>query len=178
MPAKGGKTETIRKRTVWVYVPTEEHREKWEKLAAKADLTLSRWMLSVVEAHVRGAEDETFGAKADLWKENVKLREQNKRLTDEKKMSLALVEKLEDEVHRYRAELFLNGPDARRVKQYEKDLIDTLRSGGVWGSNDLLEKLRVRATDTRGVRAINLQLENLQGYGLVEATPRGWRWKS
>src|SRR2546422_189035 len=178
MPARGGKTGTIRKRTVWVYVPTEEHREKWEKLAAKADLTLSRWMLSVVEAHVRGAEDETFGAKADLWKENVELRVQNKRLTDEKKMAGALVEKLEDEVRRYRAELFLNGPDARRVKQYEKDLIELVRSGGVWGSNELLEKPRIRPTDTRGVRAINLKLENLRAYGLVEAPPRGGRWKA
>jgi len=178
MPAKGGKTETIRQRTVWVYVPTEEHRKKWEKLADKAGLSLSRWMLNVVEEHVRGAEDATFGAKADLWKENVELREANKRLAAERKMAQALVEKLEDEVRRYRAELFLNGPDARRVKQYEKDLIDLLRSGGVWGSQELLDKLRVRATDTQGVRAIHLQLENLQAYGLVEATPRGWRWKA
>lgn len=178
MPAKGGKTETIRQRTVWVYVPTEEHRKKWEKLAEKAGLSLSRWMLSVVEEHVRGAEDETFGAKADLWKENVELREQNKRYADEKKMAQALVEKLEDEVRRYRAELFLNGPQARRVRQYEKDLVELLRSGGVWGSHELLDKLRIRPTDTQGVRAIHLQLENLQAYGLVDATPRGWRWRS
>lgn len=177
MPAKGGKTGTIRQRTVWVYVPTEQHRRNWEKLAEKSGLSLSRWMMSVVEEHVRGAEDSTFGAKADLWKENVEFREANRRLQEEKKMARALIEKLEDEVRRYRAELFLNGPEARRVKQYEKDLIDLLRSGGVWGSNDLLEKLRIRPTDTRGVRAINLQLENLQAYGLVEATPRGWRWK-
>src|SRR5438093_35708 len=142
MPAKGGKTETIRKRTVWVYVPTEEHRKKWEKLAEKSGLSLSRWMLSVVEDRMRAAEDSTFGAKADLWKENVELREVNKRLQEERKMARALVEKLEDEVRRYRSELFLNGPEARRVKQYEKDLIDLLQSGGVWGSNEVLEKLR------------------------------------
>src|SRR3990172_664951 len=105
MPARGGKTETIRKRTVWVYVPTEEHRKKWEKLAEKSGLSLSRWMLSVVEEHVRGAEDETCGAKADLWKENVELREASKRLSEEKKMAHALVEKLEDEGRRYRAEM-------------------------------------------------------------------------
>jgi len=178
MPAKGGKTETIRKRTVWVYVPTEEHRKKWEKLAEKTGLSLSRWMLNVVEEHVRGAEDRTFGAKADLWKENVELREQNKRYADEKKMAQALVEKLEDEVRRYRAELFLNGPEAKRVRQYETDLIDLLRSGGVWSSGDLLEKLRIKPSDTQGVRAIHLQLENLQAYGLVDATPRGWRWRA
>src|SRR3972149_1317918 len=62
MPAKGGKTETIRKRTVWVYVPTEEHRRKWEKLAGKAGLSLSRWMLSVGEGHGRGAGGGERGA--------------------------------------------------------------------------------------------------------------------
>lgn len=173
---KGGKTETIRQRTVWVYVPTEDQRRKWEKLAGKAGLSLSRWMLNVVEEHVRAGDDTTFGEKADLWKENVELREANKHLQEGKKMAQALVEKLEDEVHRYRAELFLNGPDARRVRRYETDLIDILRSGGVWGSNELLEKLRIRPTDTQGVRAVNLQLENLVAYGLAEATPRGWRW--
>lgn len=63
------------------------------------------------------------------------------------------------------------------MKQCEKDLIELLRTGGVWGSHDLLDKLRIRPTDTQGVRAINLQLENLQAYGLIEATPRAWRWK-
>jgi len=78
-----------RKRTVWVYPPTEEHRENWEKLAKKAGLSLSRWMLSVVEEHVRGAEDDKFSAKADLWKENVELREANQRLLDERKLAQA-----------------------------------------------------------------------------------------
>src|SRR3989304_2420359 len=107
MRSEGGRTETIRKRTVWVYVPTEEHRRKWEKLAEKAGLSPPRWMLSAVEEHERGGGDETFGARADLWKENVELREASKRLSEEKKMAHALVEKLEDEGRRYRAELFL-----------------------------------------------------------------------
>ena len=64
--------------------------------------------------------------------ENVELREANRRLAEERKMSHALVEKLEDEMRRYRADLFLNGPPTRWVKQYERDLIELLRTGGLW----------------------------------------------
>lgn len=165
--------QTIRQRTLWVYVPTEEHRARWEKLADKAGLSVSRWILSEVEDHLREAEDESFRPRAGLWKENVQLREANRRLTEEQKMSRALIGKLEDEVRRYRTELFLDGAESRHVRRYEKDLIDLLRSGGVWGSQAILDHLRIKPTDMRSVRAIHMQLENIQAYGLLEATPRG-----
>ena len=63
MPARGGKTETIRKRTVWVYVPTEEHRKKWEKLAEKAELAPT--YVSDIE---RGRENISVDALARIAK--------------------------------------------------------------------------------------------------------------
>ena len=60
--------------------------------------------------------------------------EANKRLAEEKRMSSALVEKLEDEVRKYRTELFLESSEKGRVRQFEKDLIDILREGGVLSS--------------------------------------------
>jgi hypothetical protein len=43
-------------------------------------------------------------------------------------------------------------------------------------SDEILRRLRIRPTDVRTAQAIRMQLENLEGYGLVKATPRGWRW--
>ncbi|MFQ5870563.1 MAG: hypothetical protein ACE5IB_00170 [Candidatus Geothermarchaeales archaeon] len=171
-----GKTETIKQRTVYVYAPSEETRTRWERAAKEAGMSLSRFIVDTVDAAIREGEDSDFRSRKDLWKENVTLREANKRLADEKKMLSALVEKLEDEVRRYRTELFLEAPNKQKVRQYERDLIDILREGGVLSSEEVLDRLRIRPTDTRSAQAIRIQLENLQAYGLVKATPRGWRW--
>lgn len=171
-----GKTETIKQRTVYIYAPSEETRARWAAAAAKVGMSLSRFVVDTVEASLRAGEDEDFRSPKDLWKENVELREANKRLAEEKRMATALVEKLEDEVRRYRAELFLEGGGKAKVRQYERDLIDLLREGGVVSSDDVLRRLRIKPTDVRGAQAIRVQLENLEAYGLVKATPRGWRW--
>lgn len=171
-----GKTETIKQRTVYAYLPSEEARTKWEKAAQAAGTSLSRFIVDVVERTLREGEDEDYRSPKEIWKENVEVREANKLLTEEKRMMSALVEKLEDEVRRYRTELFLEGPQVRRVRQYEKDLIDLLREGGVVSSEEILRRLRIKPTDTASAQAIRIQLENLQAYGLVHATPRGWRW--
>jgi len=142
----------------------------------KAGMSLSRFIVDTIDASLKEGMDEDFRSAKDLWKENVELRESNKRLADEKRMLSALVEKLEDEVRRYRTELFLEGSEKRKVKQYEKDLIDLLREGGVLSSDEVLRRLRIRPTDVRGAQAIRMQLENLEAYGLVKASPRGWRW--
>ncbi len=171
-----GKTETIKQRTVYIYAPSEEARARWEQAAGKAGMSLSRFLVDTVEASLRETSDEGFRSAKDLWKENVELREANKRLAEEKRMLTALTEKLEDEVRRYRTELFLEGPDKRGVRQYEKDLVDLLREGGVLSSDEILRRLRIKPADVRGAQALRMQLENLAAYGLVQATPRGWRW--
>ncbi len=171
-----GKTETIKQRTAYAYLPSEQARARWEKAAKATGMSLSRFIVDVVERALREGDDEDFRSPKEVWKENVELRETNKRLAEEKRMMSALVEKLEDEVRRYRTELFLEGPQVRRVRQYEKELIDLLREGGVVNSEEILRRLRIKPTDTASTQAIRIQLENLQAYGLVHATPRGWRW--
>ena len=44
-----GKTATIRKRCVSVYLPTLEAVGKWKKKAAEADLSLSHWVIKMVD---------------------------------------------------------------------------------------------------------------------------------
>ena len=49
-----GKTQTIRARTVDVYLPTEELVEEWKKAAENASMSLSRYVVEVVERHRQG----------------------------------------------------------------------------------------------------------------------------
>ena len=48
-----GKTESIGARTVDVYLPTKELVEEWKEAARKADLSLSRFVIEVVERYRR-----------------------------------------------------------------------------------------------------------------------------
>lgn len=52
-----GKTQTIRARTVDVYLPTEELVEEWKKAAETADMSLSRYVIEVVERHREGSPE-------------------------------------------------------------------------------------------------------------------------
>lgn len=46
-----GKTQTIRERTVDVYLPTSELVEQWKKAANEAGMSLSKYVVEVVERH-------------------------------------------------------------------------------------------------------------------------------
>jgi hypothetical protein len=43
-------------------------------------------------------------------------------------------------------------------------------------SDHLLRLLRIDPRETSLVKAVSNQLENLEAYGLVEKTRRGWKW--
>lgn len=49
--ANQGKTKTIRERTVNTYLPTLELVEEWKLAAREADMSLSRYIIEVVERH-------------------------------------------------------------------------------------------------------------------------------
>jgi hypothetical protein len=44
-----GKTETIKERTVWVYLPTIEQKQGRANLAKKHKTSLSKWIVKTVE---------------------------------------------------------------------------------------------------------------------------------
>ena len=52
-----GKTQTIRERTIDVYLPTTEMVEEWKKAAETADMSLSRYVIEVVERHREGSPE-------------------------------------------------------------------------------------------------------------------------
>jgi len=170
------KTQTIKERTVYVYLPSEEFVEEWKKHAERAKKSLSRFIFEIVEDHLRKCEDKGFESRLDLIKKLRSLEEEVKQLRDENRMLRKLVENLEKELRRYRAQPFLE-PNFEGVRRFDRELIELLRSGGIFSEEEILDRLGVDPSETEYVKAISKQLEILEEYGLVEFTGRGWRWR-
>lgn len=170
-----GKTETIKERLVYVYLPSKKLVERWKEAADRQGTSVSKFVIEHVENSLRQEEGTGYKSRGELWKEIQRLQEELKETAREKRLLEHVVEKLEKEVRRYRAQPFLE-PDFRGIRRFQKELIDALKKGGVISSEELLSKLDIDPLEHEAVKAIYKQLEILQAYGLVEPSPRGWRW--
>jgi predicted transcriptional regulator len=170
------KTETIKERTVYVYLPSEEFLEEWRGYAEASGKSLSKFVFEVVEDYIRKTEDKGFESRLELIKKLRSLEEETKQLRDENKMLRMLVKNLEKELRRYRAQPFLE-PSFEGIRRFDRELIELLRSGKTFSEEEILDRLGVDPSETDYVKAISKQLEILEQYGLVEFTGRGWRWR-
>ena len=176
-----GKTETCLKRGVTVYTRSFEQKERWKREAKERDKPLSTFIIEAVENAIAPVTQNTENIK-EIKEENVRLQEENSELRREKEVYKKLYETQEKELRKYRAQPFIN-EEFEGVRKYDKELVDTLRetkrSDGeqrVLSNDELLSRLSIEVTETEAVKAIYTQLENLEGYGLVKLTAKGWRW--
>ena len=160
-------------RYVYLYLPSAEDKARWDNLAREAGLPLSKFVIEVVEGAL--AEESDFKPRGELVKEIGKLRSENKELRDDVRQKKIVLEKYENELKRYRSEVFLDD-QFKGVRKYSKPIIDILKRGVTVDSYKLLEEMGIDITDTDQVTAVSAQLEELESYGLVTNTSRGWRW--
>lgn len=162
-----------RSRYVYVYLPSPDDKSRWESLAEKAGVPLSRFVIDIVEGAL--AEQSDLRPRGELLKELGRLRNENMELREELKQKKIVIERYESELKRYRGEAFLDDKFSG-VRKYNRQLIDILRRGETVDSYRLLEELGIDPRDYDLVNAIARQLEELEAYGLVINTSRGWRW--
>ena len=160
-------------RYVYLYLPSAEDKARWEKLAEEAGVPLSRFVIEVFESTL--AEESDFKPRGELVKEIGKLRSENKVLRDDLNQKKIVLEKYETELKRYRSQAFVENK-FEGVRKYNCELIAVLKQGIVLDSYKLLEELSIDPNDSQLVKAISQQLEELEAYGLVTSTKRGWRW--
>jgi len=177
-----GKTETIKERAVWVYLPSIEQKERWQKLAAQSGVSLSKWIIETVEEAIRPTEEHEWRPRKDLEEELEVSKKEVAGLHNELRQQKIIREKLERELRRYRAEPFLV-PEFEGVRRYDKELIELLRSSRSLDGKpkamtdiDILQYLGIDPTEDEVVKAVSAQLGNLEAYGIVKSTPKGWRW--
>ena len=170
-----GKTETIKKRAIYVYLPSIEQKERWEGYARKQGTSISKFVVEHVENSLRQEEDPSYKSRGDLWRAVKELRGQLDKVTREKRVLEIAIERLEEELRRYRAQPFLE-EDFVGVRRYQKELVEILREGRVVSGDEILSRLRIDPSEQEAVKAVSKQLENLEGYGIVQSSPKGWKW--
>ncbi|RLI76797.1 hypothetical protein DRP04_12305 [Archaeoglobales archaeon] len=172
-----GKTGTIKKRTVYIYLPTEEMVEDWKKRAEKSGCSLSKFIIERVEDSIRKEEDGSYLTRLELINRIKKLEDENRKLREENKTLKLALQNLENELRRYRARPFLE-EDFEGIRSFDRDLIELLRGAKRPVTDDeILAGLNIKPTEVELIKAISKQLERLEMYGLVEFTGRGWVWR-
>ncbi|VVB95439.1 Uncharacterised protein [uncultured archaeon] len=162
-------------RYAYAYVPTIEHKEKWEKLAKKSKTSLSKFIFEHVENSLHQEEDEDYKPRAEILDNLHMIVKENDELREDLRMKKLVIEKLESELHRYRSEEFINSSHSG-VRKYNIELIELLKKRGSVTNEEILRALGINPTDGDNVKAISAQLDNLHSYGLVAPTSRGWSW--
>jgi predicted RNase H-like nuclease (RuvC/YqgF family) len=172
-----GKTETIKDRAIYVYLPSLQMVEDWKRRAEKAGVSVSKFVIERVEDSIRREEgEEGYLSRAELVKRLRSAEEELKKLREENRLLKRLVENLDNELKRYRAQPFLQEA-FEGVRRFDRDLIELLRRGGSYTEEEILAHLNIEPSDAELVKAVDRQLEALEAYGLVEYRGRGWRWK-
>jgi len=172
-----GKTETIKDRAIYVYLPSLEMVEDWKRRAEKAGVSVSKFVIERVEDSIRREEgEEGYLSRAELVKRLRSAEEELKKLREENRLLKRLVENLDNELKRYRAQPFLQEA-FEGIRRFDRDLIELLRKGGSYTQEEILAHLNIEPSDVELVKAVDKQLEALEAYGLVEYKGRGWRWK-
>jgi hypothetical protein len=163
----------LKERAIYVYPPAEM-AARWKGLAEASGTSNSKFVMEHVENSL-GMEEEGFSSRAVIIDENRHLRESLRENEKRVHHLELLVEKLEEDLRRYRARMFTD-PGFSGVRSYDRRLVEVLKQPGAHTSEELLSRLGIKPTEQEAVKAVSVQLENLQGYGLVRSSRRGWMW--
>jgi hypothetical protein len=158
------------------YFPTTKDKARWKRLSR--GYTLNHWIYMQVERAISSdVRDTTVTNSANQEDADIikHLRTQNELLTARLQQALSELETLR------------NGMQTT----FDTNVVDILKSGGVWTSEKLLEKLALSAFTANienlienkppintvlDTKPIEKTLETLQDFHLVENTWRGFKW--
>ena len=157
-----GKTKPIKKRAIYVYLPSQKMADVWKNKAEKADTSISKFVTDRVEDSIRRDEgEEGHLNRLELIKKLSNAEEELKQLRKDNRLLKKLVENLDNEAKRIRAEPFLDD-SFRGVRKYNQEIIDMLKQGGSYSGDEILAQLDINHSDTNLVKAVNKQLEALE----------------
>lgn len=170
-----GKTETIKERSIYVYLPSIEQKKRWEEYARKQGTSISKFVIEYVENSLRKEEDASYRPREELLRQVNELTEELNGVRKEKRILETAIDRLEEELRRYRSQPFLD-ENFVGVRKYQRELIDLLRNNLVVRDEVLLSRLGIDPSEIEAVKAVSKQLEGLEAYGLVKSSPKGWKW--
>ena len=96
-----GKTKTIKKRAIYVYLPSQQMTEDWKRRADKAGTSISKFVIDKVEDSIRKEEgEESYLNRLELVKKLSNAEEELKQLRKDNRLLKKLVDNLDNEAKR------------------------------------------------------------------------------
>jgi len=167
------KTLPDQSRYTYVYHPSREHKERWQKMAAKAKTSLSKFIIATVDGVVD--ENEEYKPRREIVREVEAIRQENIALREDLQRKDILLNRYESELKRYRAAPWVE--DTPGIVQMSEDLIKILKARGKIESKSLLAELGIDPREIDLAKAIHKQLESLRAFGAVGQDKNGsWEW--
>jgi hypothetical protein len=162
-----------RERYIWLYCHSVEDKKQYQELAKAVDIPLSKYLLGIIDDAL--AVRENTGNRMANIKELDALKEDNKKLREDLRLSRMLIERFEAENKKYKEAAFLN-PSFTGILKYDAEVVELIKTYGPIRTPRLLERLDIDPKDLEGIESLSRQLENLEAHGLVERSSNGWMW--
>lgn len=179
-PPDLGKTATIKRRRIDVYLPTLEAKERWNAAAIGRHQKVSEMVFELVETALapRPAED---GAPPLVMAQRLDEVEAELSAQRQRGGELELLkESLERELEAYRAQDVLDVPrvpkvDSRIVRVFSQARGRDGRARTVEIA-ELRKVLRLTPKHEAELKALNVALEHMELHGWIRRSGRGWVW--
>ena len=169
-----GKTETIKERAIYVYLPTPQMVARWKGMAEKNGQSISKFVIDRVEDSIAD-ESEDRQNRVQLFEEIKRLTELLKGKDDKIRLQELLIEKYEQDLRSYRARLF-SDDSTTGIRKFDKELVNLLREPGPHSHDEILARLRIEPSESEEIKAVQRQLDHLQSFGLAKEARGGWLW--
>jgi len=151
--------------------PSLKQAKKYQVMAEKAGLPLSKFLLSVIED---GLAEKMAIPRARLSQESKELLEENHKLREKLRVANLLVSKHEGELRKLQQAAFLDESfEGERV--LDARIIEALLRGP-FHDYRLLEILGLGQDEKDRIQAVQRQLEVLELHELIKKTNKGWQW--
>jgi hypothetical protein len=155
-----------------IYPPSKELIEEWRAASKERGTSLNNYIIEMVE---KSRHLENNNPRPDLSRENSELKEENRKLRDDLRIKELILEKYESELYKVRYGTF-SDLDKQGQRGFDEKLVVALKRGRMMSDRDIYSELGIDPRDAEAVRLVSNQLKGLLRYGLIEETPRGWRW--
>jgi regulator of replication initiation timing len=167
----GHRSETIKQRSIYIYLPSLEMVEDWKKRADAEKTSISKFVIrKVLDSIASGEQLE------EVRRQAREALEENAKLTQENAMLKRLSDNLERELKKLRNQPFIEA-GFTGTRKFDRDLIDLLKRGHGVDRDMIFARLHIDPTDVETIKGVGKQLEALQAYDLLEYNGRWYRWK-
>ena len=161
-----GKSKTIKDRAVYLYAPTTEMLAQWKKEAKRHGLSLSRFLVEVIDDAMR-RNPQGITPREEIKTELEKASSELASLRAQKEAMLAQLSQTEKQVAAYRESLYALAETSQDDAVVSR-LIGLFARRRVWKLDDLTAALVIDITDGEAMGKLQTSIDYLRKVGLVE----------